>query len=90
MDEEKQIDQMKSGFGKYAESQGFRLNPDDDTVVMICRGLLGNQKKHGGRYCPCRMVTGKKGEDKKIICPCVYHKDEVKNDGHCHCNLFVK
>ena len=26
---------------------------------------------------------------KKIICPCVYHKDEIREQGHCHCLLFV-
>ena len=90
MEEKEQIEQMKSGYNKYAESQGFNLNPDDIIVERICKGLLGNQKKHGARYCPCRLVTGNKEEDKKIICPCVYHKDEIEKDGNCHCNLFVK
>jgi ferredoxin-thioredoxin reductase catalytic chain len=90
MDEKKRIEQMKAAFGKYAESQGFRLNPDDGIVVMICRGLLANQKNHGARYCPCRMVTGNKEEDRNIICPCIYHRDEIAKDGHCHCNLFVR
>ena len=90
MDEKQQKEQMKTAFAKYAESQGFRLNPDKKEVERVCTGLLANQAKHGARYCPCRMVTGNKDEDRKIICPCIYHKDEVKNDGHCHCKLFVK
>jgi ferredoxin-thioredoxin reductase catalytic chain len=90
MGDEETVKQMKAGYAKYAESQGFRLNPDDRVVEIICRGLLANQAKHGARYCPCRMVTGKKEEDRKIICPCVYHKDEIARDGHCHCNLFVR
>jgi ferredoxin-thioredoxin reductase catalytic chain len=90
MEEEETIRKMKSGFAKYAESQGFRLNPDDRIVEGLCRGMLANEKKHGARYCPCRLVTGNKQEDKKIICPCVYHKDEIARDGHCHCSLFVK
>ena len=85
-----QIEQMKNGYARYAESQGFRLNPDEKVVEAICNGLLANQKKHGARYCPCRMVTRNKEEDKKIICPCIYHKDEIKRGGHCHCNLFVR
>ena len=90
MEEKEQIEQMKVGFSKYAESQGFKLNPDTPTVERVCKGLLANQEKHGARYCPCRMVTKDKEEDKKIICPCIYHKDEIKNDGHCHCRLFVR
>lgn len=90
MEDKDQIEQMKAGYRKYAESQGFRLNPDEKIVEMICRGLLGNQKKHGARYCPCRLVSGNKEEDKKKVCPCAYHRDEIARDGHCHCNLFVK
>jgi ferredoxin-thioredoxin reductase catalytic chain len=88
MDEK--IEKIKDACGSYAKSQGFRLNPDDSVVEMIIKGLLANQEKHGARYCPCRIVTGDKKEDAKIICPCVYHKDEIKEMGHCHCNLYVK
>jgi len=88
MDKEKK--KIADGYGKYAKSKGFRLNPDEKIVEMIIAGLLANEKKHGARYCPCRLVTGKKEEDRKIICPCIYHQDEIKKTGHCHCRLFVK
>jgi len=74
----------------YAKSQGFKLNPDETKVNMVLKGLLMNEEKHGFRYCPCRPVSGDKQEDAKSICPCVWHKDEIKEMGHCHCNLFVK
>lgn len=90
MEEKEQIEQMKQMYSKYAESQGFRLNPDNAIVEGVCKGLLANQRKHGARYCPCRLVTKDKEEDKKIICPCIYHKNEIKKDGHCHCGLFVR
>lgn len=75
---------------KYAEKQGFMLNPDKQVVDMIIDGLIENMKKHGSAYCPCRPITGVKEEDKKNICPCIYHKDEILKDGKCHCWLFVK
>ncbi len=81
---------IAENFSRYAESQGFKLNPDERIVGAIINGLLRNEEKNGARYCPCRMVSGNKEEDKKNICPCVYHKDEIEKDGHCHCNLFVK
>ena len=74
----------------YAKSQGFKLNPNEQIVNAILDGLLKNEKEHGFRYCPCRIVTGNEEEDKKKICPCFWHKDEIKEMGHCHCNLFVK
>jgi len=87
---EKKYEEMAKGYGQYAKSQDIRLNPDSKVVEMIMKGLEANQKKHGARYCPCRIITGNKQEDRKIICPCAYHKDELKQMGHCHCNLFVK
>lgn len=75
---------------KHAEKNGFTLNPDQAIVDMIINGLLENTKKHGAPYCPCRPLTGNKKEDRKIICPCIYHKDEIAKDGRCHCWLFVK
>jgi len=74
---------------KYAESQGFKLNPDEEVVNFIIKGLLENEARRGYRYCPCRVVTGDKQKDVKIICPCFYHKGEIEEMGHCHCGLFV-
>ena len=74
---------------KYAEKQDFQLNPDTDLVNEIVHGMLKNEKKFGYRYCPCRTVTGDQLQDAHIICPCVYHKDEIKQMRHCLCGLFV-
>lgn len=75
---------------RYAEQNGFSLNPDAKLVEGIVRGLLENEKKHGFQYCPCRRITGNLEEDKKIICPCIFHLEEIKKDGRCLCSLFVK
>ncbi|MEM3506536.1 MAG: ferredoxin-thioredoxin reductase catalytic domain-containing protein [Candidatus Bathyarchaeia archaeon] len=80
---------LKEILEKYAKSQGIRLNPDEKIVDLILEGLLNNEKKYGYRYCPCRRVTGDKAVDAKIICPCIYHKEEIKSMGKCHCGLFV-
>jgi ferredoxin-thioredoxin reductase catalytic subunit len=72
----------------YAKSQGFKLNPDKKILLGVIRGLLRNKQFKGEIYCPCRQVTGNKEEDKKIICPCVYHKQEIEEMNHCKCTLF--
>jgi ferredoxin-thioredoxin reductase catalytic subunit len=74
----------------YADSQNFKLNPYEKAVEGIINGLLRNRKFKGEIYCPCRIVTGNKEEDKKIICPCIYHKQEIIDMGHCKCMLFWK
>lgn len=80
----------KEELKKYAESQGFKLNPKENIVNGILDGLSANEKKYNHRYCPCRVITGKEEIDKTIICPCIYHKEEIKKQGRCHCGLFVK
>ncbi|MBL7169940.1 MAG: ferredoxin:thioredoxin reductase [Candidatus Aenigmarchaeota archaeon] len=74
----------------HAKKNGFRLNPDKKMIEVTIKGLIRNKEKFGEMYCPCRRVKGKPELDKKIICPCVYHKKEIEGQGHCHCFLFVK
>ena len=85
IDEEELIQKYES----YAKENSFKLNPNKDVVKAIVRGLLANEKKYGERYCPCRRVVGNKEEDKTKICPCKWHKEEIKKQGHCICNLFL-
>ena len=75
---------------KIAKAKGWKLNSDESIVNMIIEGLNKNLEKHNRPYCPCRVVTGDKENDKKIICPCVYSPKEIERDGICHCQLYVK
>jgi ferredoxin-thioredoxin reductase catalytic subunit len=75
---------------EYAEKKGYKLNPNRMIVEGVIKGLLVRKENFGEIYCPCRKMSGNKEEDKKIICPCIYHEDEIAKDGHCFCNLFVK
>ena len=74
----------------YAEGVGYKLNPDKETVDRILDGLLTNEQKFGYRYCPCRVITGDKQQDSKIICPCEYHHREIEELERCACNLFLR
>ena len=81
---------LLKSFRRHARACGFKLQPDKKILDSLIKGELEKLKKHGDLYCPCRRVTGNKEEDKKIICPCIFHKDEVKNDGMCKCRLYLK
>ena len=87
---EDDIGEIIKKYQGYAEKNGFKLNPNRETVERIIRGLLENEKKSGKRYCPCRRITGNLEEDQKKICPCFWHREEIEKDGHCFCGLFVK
>lgn len=75
---------------KYAAKNNYILNPDRESLDLVIEGLAKRREQYGSQYCPCRIVTGDKEQDRKIICPCVYHKDEIEQDGMCHCALFFK
>lgn len=87
---DKEGEKLKVRMQRYADSQNFKLNPDEKALEFVIKGLLNNKKKHGEIYCPCRVVTGNKKEDKKIICPCIYHQGEIELQGKCKCALFWK
>ena len=84
------VEELIKKYEEYASENGFKLNPDKKIVENIIKSLIEREKKFGERYCPCRRITGDREEDKKIICPCIYHKEEIKRDGYCHCRLFVR
>ena len=84
------MEELIKSYAKYAEDNGFHLNPDTATVERVVRGLLANEEKNGEKYCPCRRLTGNKEEDARNICPCIYHKDEIAHDGRCYCGLYTK
>lgn len=69
---------------KYAETNGFKLNPDKETLNKILDALLLNEKNEKYRYCPCKIHI------KNNICPCKNHKIEIGETGHCKCTLFWK
>ncbi len=88
------IDELIAKFAtwarKYAEKNGWVLNPDEMERTTILQGLASNRERFGKQYCPCRLRSGDVEKDKTIICPCIYHRDEIAKDGHCHCRLFFK
>lgn len=75
--------------GKYAESQGLRLNKDREYVLEIMDGLLVNESRYGYRSCPCRLASGIKETDEDIVCPCAYRDPDIKEYGSCYCRLYV-
>ena len=84
--EQEILDNSKS----YAESKGFKLNPDEKILGLVIKGLARNQREKGKAHCPCRAITGNEEEDAKNICPCVFHLDELEKDGYCKCRLFYR
>lgn len=87
---EEKINSTLEEYKEYAEKKGYSLNTDKEIVKRVIKGLLKNEKKYGLRYCPCRFVSGNKEADKKNICPCEFHEEEIKIHGACYCKLITR
>jgi len=83
-------EELKRNIKEYAQKAGIKVNPDNEKVEIVMKGLLKNKEKHGEVYCPCRVVSGDREKDKEIICPCVFHRGEIELEGHCRCQLFFE
>ncbi len=77
----------------FTENNDFQVNPDKEKVDMLLEGIFNNEKNHGLKYCPCRLITKEKEEDLKLVCPCnflIHETYKDKEDGECWCGLFVR
>lgn len=78
---------------KFAENNEFQVNPDKEKVSLLLVGIFDNEKNHGFKYCPCRLITKDFKEDLKLICPCnflIHETYKNQKDGKCWCGLFVR
>lgn len=83
-------DYVKKGvFERVAKKRGWYVNTDKDLIKSFAEGLVKNKERYGMAICPCRFATGKKEVDRKIICPCVYAEEDIKEYGKCYCGLYV-
>ncbi|GAV22746.1 ferredoxin-thioredoxin reductase catalytic domain-containing protein [Carboxydothermus pertinax] len=73
---------------KYAQIKNLKVNPHWMFSTNLKIWLTESEKMFGRRYCPCFEPSGDKGLDKKLICPCAFAEEEIKENGTCHCVLF--
>ncbi|MDI6867701.1 ferredoxin-thioredoxin reductase catalytic domain-containing protein [Methanoculleus sp.] len=87
---EDNIEAERNRAKEYAKERGYILNPDERQLETVIRGLVRNKERFGAAYCPCRLRSGDPEKDRIIICPCIYHEQEIEEQGACHCKLFFK
>jgi len=85
MDAEKLYEQLR----KVQEPKEYFFNKDRERTLDLLRSLLQNKERYGYMACPCRLASGKREEDKDILCPCEYREPDVKAFGSCYCSLYV-
>jgi len=73
------------------EPEKFKLNSDTERVKLLAEGVLNNEDNYGFKYCPCRLASGDKDADVRIICPCNFKSQKTwREKGECWCSLFVR
>jgi ferredoxin-thioredoxin reductase catalytic subunit len=85
----REVEALCAELARNAEKSGYHLNPDAEFARGLARGLLVNEKRYGYRSCPCRLASGKAGEDRDIVCPCDYRDADLGEFGACFCALYV-
>lgn len=70
---------QKEEYIAWAKEHNMEVNMD--VIDRILKRLVVTEG-----YCPC-VPPDKWTQDH--ICPCKFCEEDVKNTGHCHCNLFI-
>jgi len=73
-----------------AQKQGWDVNKDVDFRDILETGLMTNYQRLGFFQCPCRDSNGNRAENRDIICPCSYARQDIEEYGRCYCALFFK
>lgn len=88
-DRPKVEERLRNATRRWCEITGYHLNPEEAVVEGIVQALVRSTMTYGYPYCPCRDLTGDHAVDKVNVCPCKFHRDEIAQDGHCKCVLYV-
>lgn len=84
-------EELIAAWKRFTEKNDFMLNPDNEHVAIVAKGVLKNEGRFGLKLCPCRLRDGTRETDLKLICPCNFKSQETwRNKGMCWCGLFVK
>ena len=89
MSDEEALESAVKFSEKYVEKGPYEFFPEDEVVAEVQRGLAENHKNDGYRYCPWMPLSGDPVEDRKKICPCERHHEDIERDGFCIWMFFV-
>jgi ferredoxin-thioredoxin reductase catalytic subunit len=84
---------FRDAIERFTVGNEFKVNPDTKRVHTLLEGILENEKNHGMKYCPCRLIAKNFEQDLKLVCPCNFRIHETyqdKKDGECWCGLFIR
>ena len=72
-----------------AEKSGYILNPNGERVKKVVGLMTENFVQTGKYFCPCKQ-SHPLNPEVDVLCPCPTWKEEIKEVGHCFCDLFYQ
>jgi len=85
-----QVKKQTKWMEKYINKNQYALNPSWMMSTNLKIWLSEMEATFGKRYCPCFEPSSDDTLNKKMLCPCEFVEDEIKEYGTCHCALFGK
>ena len=73
---------------KYIANNNYAINPSWMMSTNLKIWVSEMELTFGKRFCPCFEPSADASLNKKMMCPCEYVEDEIKEYGTCHCALF--
>ncbi len=83
-----QVKKQDAWIKKFAKQKNYALNPSWMMSTNLEIWLSELEATFGKRYCPCFEPSADAELNKKMLCPCEFIEDEIKEYGTCHCALF--
>ncbi len=74
---------------KFAEKEGYILNPNHDWIRQVIILMTNNRKEFGRYFCPCKQHHPVDVAI-DVVCPCSTLAEEIARDGYCHCRFFYR
>ena len=89
MSESEAFDSAVKFSNRYVDRGPYEFFPEKTVVEEVQKGLADNHRIKGYRYCPWMPLSGDPVEDRKKICPCERHHEDIERDGFCIWMFFV-
>ncbi|MCX6077118.1 MAG: hypothetical protein NTW78_09590 [Campylobacterales bacterium] len=83
-----QVKKQDAWIKKFAKQKNYAINPSWMMSTNLEIWLSELEATFGKRYCPCFEPSNDTDLNKKMLCPCEFIEDEIKEYGTCHCALF--
>ena len=84
----RQVKKQDRWMKKYIAQKNYALNPSWMMSTNLQIWVSEMEATFGQRFCPCFEPSSDETLNKKMMCPCEYIEDEIKEYGTCHCALF--